>query len=155
MPAFFGVKQTHPTDWHAYRQPAPFACPCASPRGAITHSIIHDDKKEVGDATRLLFAPGPVTVQFNFEKKFHDEIVAVLLFLLLLLFSHCWVTKQKREAQISYSDCVQRSSDRAKKTTHSIFERSPHASGTSNWQLTNWSSAHHPPPPPFSLPSPL
>lgn len=63
----------------------------ATPRGAITHSIIHDDKKEVGDATRLLFAPGPVTVQFNFEKKFHDEIVAVvLLFLLFYCFCCCF-----------------------------------------------------------------
>lgn len=77
-----------------------------------------------------------MTVQFNFEKKFHDEIVAVFFASVVVVFallSH----KTKREAQISYSDCVQRSSDRAKKTTHSIFERSAHASGTSNWQLTN------------------
>lgn len=99
--------------------------------------------KRVGDTTRLLFAPGPVTVQFNFEKKFHDEIVAVFIVFVATLVVAAFVfallshKTKKREAQISYSDCVQRSSDRAKKTTHSIFERSPHASGTSNWQLTN------------------
>lgn len=40
------------------------------------HSTIIHDKKSV--MRRAFYLPGPVTVQFNFEKKFHDENVVVV-----------------------------------------------------------------------------
>lgn len=133
MRALFGVKQTHPTNWHAYL-PGTLSLPLH--HHYITHSIIHDDK-EVGEATRLLFAPGPVTVQFNFEKKFHDETVAVFIVVVaavvFALLSHKQKNKDKHKFLIQTA-CSDRVIEPRKQ--HTAYSKGLHtrlANQTGNW----------------------
>lgn len=90
------------------------------------HSTIIHDKKSV--MRRAFYLPGPVTVQFNFEKKFHDENVVVVSAAAAVVFALLSQRDRKKNKQkfLIQTACSDRVIAPRHKLTHTAYSKGLH-----------------------------